>query len=276
MRKNDYVLILLGTAVMAVSINSFFDPLGMVTGGFSGLAIVVKELTGIPLGITMLVLNIPLFLAALRIKGFHFLKRSLAGMISLSFWLLVLPAIPLVKGDMMLAAFCGGVTQGAGIGLTFMGHGTTGGSDMAAVLIQKKVPWYPVTKIMQVIDWVIVLIGAFVFGFSMVLYSALAIFVIAKTSDTIIEGLKFSKAAFIITEKHEAVALAVMEELQRGMTKVLIRGGYSGKDKIMLFCVVPRKQIVFLKDIVHRIDGQAFVVVTDAREVLGEGFLQYE
>ena len=276
MRKNDYVLILLGTAVMAVSINSFFDPLGMVTGGFSGLAIVVKELTGIPLGITMLVLNIPLFLAALRIKGFHFLKRSLAGMISLSFWLLVLPAIPLVKGDMMLAAFCGGVTQGAGIGLTFMGHGTTEGSDMAAVLIQKKVPWYPVTKIMQVIDWVIVLIGAFVFGFSMVLYSALAIFVIAKTSDTIIEGLKFSKAAFIITEKHEAVALAVMEELQRGMTKVLIRGGYSGKDKIMLFCVVPRKQIVFLKDIVHRIDGQAFVVVTDAREVLGEGFLQYE
>ncbi|MGI6009891.1 MAG: YitT family protein [Ruminococcus sp.] len=276
MRRKDYVLIILGTAVMAVSINSVFDPLGMVTGGFSGLAIVVKEMTGIPLGITMLILNIPLFLAAFKIKGFHFLKRSLAGMISLSFWLLALPGIPMVKEDMMLAAFCGGVLQGAGIGLTFMGHGTTGGSDMAAVLIQKKIPWYPVAKIMQAIDWVIVVIGALVFGFSMVLYSAVAIFIIAKVSDTIIEGLKFSKAAFIISEKHEAVTLAIMEELQRGMTKIPIRGGYSGKDKIMLFCVVPRKQIAFLKDIVHRIDGQAFVVVTDAREVLGEGFLQYE
>ncbi|MGI6006434.1 MAG: YitT family protein [Ruminococcus sp.] len=276
MKKNDYVLIVLGTAVMAVSINSVFDPLGMVTGGFSGLAIVVKELTGIPLGVTMLVLNIPLFLAAFWLKGFHFLKRSLVGMISLSVWLLILPEIPLVKEDLLLAAFYGGVIQGAGIGLAFMGRGTTGGSDMAAVLIQKKIPWYPVTKIMQIIDCAIVILGAFVFGFSMVLYSAIAIFFTAKVSDSIIEGLKFSKAAFIITEKHEAVTSAVMEELQRGMTKILIRGGYSGKDKIMLFCVVPRKQIVFLKDIVHRIDGQAFVVVTDAREVLGEGFLQYE
>lgn len=267
---------------MAVSINSVFDPLGMVTGGFSGIAIVIKELTryvipgGIPLGIITMVLNIPLFLVGIRVKGMNFLKRSLLGTVSLSLWLLLLPGIPLIKGDMLLASFYGGAIQGIGIGLAFAGGGTTGGSDMAAALLQKKMPWYSVSQIMQVIDGIIVLLGAMVFGFSMIFYSVIAIVMIAKISDGLIEGLKFSKAAFIITEKHQLLAGALMKELKRGITAVPVRGVYSGQDKIMLFCVVPRKQIVFLKDIVHRLDDRAFVIVTDAREVLGEGFLQYE
>lgn len=280
--KKEYLLIIAGTAAMAVSINSVFDPLGMVTGGFSGIAILIKELTkqlipgGMPLGITTAVLNVPLFLIGIKIKGFQFLKRSFVGMISLSVWLSILPQIPIIEGDLMLAALCGGAIQGVGIGLAFSGRGTTGGSDMAAALLQKKFPWYSASQIMQVIDWIIVFFGALVFGFSMVLYAVVAIFVISKVSDGIIEGLKFSKAAFIITEKHQVISQTLMKELKRGTTGITVHGMYSGKEKIMLFCVVPKKQIVYVKEIIHRLDERAFVIVTDAREVLGEGFLRYE
>ncbi len=267
---------------MAVSINSVFDPLGMVTGGFSGIAILIKELTkqlipgGMPLGITTAVLNVPLFLIGIKIKGFQFLKRSFVGMISLSVWLSILPQIPIIEGDLMLAALCGGAIQGLGIGLAFSGRGTTGGSDMAAALLQKKI-----SVVFRLSDHAgdrldHRFFGALVFGFSMVLYAVVAIFVISKVSDGIIEGLKFSKAAFIITEKHQVISQTLMKELKRGTTGITVHGMYSGKEKIMLFCVVPKKQIVYVKEIIHRLDERAFVIVTDAREVLGEGFLRYE
>lgn len=276
----DYVLIIIGTGFMAVAINSLFDPSGMVTGGFSGLAIVVKELTGhwveggIPLWLTNAVLNIPLFLIGMKIKGLQFLKKTLIGTVALSVWLYILPVFPLVSHDLLLAAVYGGVLQGVGIGMVFLGQGTTGGTDMVAALIQHSLKHYSIAQIMQVVDGIVILVGVYVFGIYNALYAVIAIVIVTKVSDGLMEGLKYSKAAYIITEKAELVAEQLMKALERGATGIHVRGMYSQEEKYMVFCVVSKKQIVQLKEIVQNVDPKAFLIVTDAREVLGEGFIE--
>lgn len=274
----DYILIILGTALMAVAINSVFDTAGMVTGGFSGVAIIVKEWTkglvgdGIPLWVTNFGLNIPLFFIGMKVGGFEFVRKAVTGEAFLSLWLAVLPAFNLAGDDLLLAAVYGGVIQGAGIGLVFLGRGTTGGTDMMAALLQRKMRHYSIAQIMQVIDALVVLVGMYVFGVQKALYAIIAVFLVTKVSDGLIEGLKFSKQTYIITEKPEEIAQMIMKELDRGVTGIHGKGMYSGQDKMLLYCVVGRKEIVTLKERVDAIDPKAFVIVSDAREVHGEGF----
>ena len=162
----DYLLITLGTAVMAVATSSIYDPAGLVTGGFSGLAIVIKQLSqmlfgkGVPLWVTNLVLNIPLFLFGIRMSR-DFLVKTIFGTLMNTFWIAVLPVLQLVPDDRMLSALFGGVLMGAGIGLVFIGNGTTGGTDMMAALIQRKLRHYSVAQVMQVLDGIIVIAGIF-------------------------------------------------------------------------------------------------------------------
>lgn len=276
----DYLLIFAGAGLMALAINLAFEPAGMVTGGFTGIAIIVKSVTaqivpgGIPLWMTNIILNIPLIILGIRMKGARFLAKTIFGAVVLSVWLAVLPVYDIARDDFLLAAIIGGVIQGAGIGLVFAGKGTTGGSDTVAALVQNHLRHYSIAQVMQVVDAVIVLAGAFVFGFTKALYAIIAIYIVAKVSDGLIEGLKFSKAAYIITEEPERMAKAIMEYVDRGVTGIYARGMYSRQEKTMLFCVVAKKQIVQLKDVVREIDPRAFVIVSDAREVLGEGFME--
>lgn len=277
----DDILLILGTGLMAASIQCIYEPICMVTGGFTGLSIVVKELTkevvlgGIPLWLTNLVLNIPVFAVALKVKGKSFIGRTLMGTFLLSVWLYVLPVMDLTQGDYILAAVFGGLIGGTGIGLVLLAKATTGGTDMVATLIQHYLKQYSVIQIMQVLDGLIVLCGFFVFGIRAALYAMVAIFITSKVSDALMEGLKFSKAAFIITEHYDLVAGKILEELERGVTGLKAKGMYSGEDKCMLYCVVSPKEIVRVKEIVAMVDSAAFVIVSDAREVLGEGFLEY-
>ena len=280
----DYLLIIIGTCLMAVAVISAFDKAGMVTGGFSGVAIIVKEWTeslvpgGIPLWITNMALNIPLFFLGMRIGGFQFVKKALVGELCLSFWLAVLPGcIPdfnLAGNDLLLAAVYGGVIQGVGIGLVFLGQGTTGGTDMMAALIQRKLKHYSIAQIMQFIDGLVVVVGMYVFGVYKALYAIIAVYLVTKVSDGLIEGLKFSKGAYIITEKADQVSHMIINEMDRGVTGLKGVGMYSGQDKLMLFCVVNKKEIVTLKEKVDMIDPDAFVIVCDVREVHGEGFIE--
>ena len=278
-RYMDYILIVAGTALMALAINVVLEPAGLVTGGFSGLAIIIKSLTeglmagGIPLWITTTVLNIPLFLIGFKIRGAEVLGKTLFGAAMLSLWLYIIPEISLTPDDLLLSAAFGGALQGVGIGMFFIGHATTGGTDMVASLIQQKMRHYTVAQIMQVLDALVVLSGAYVFGITKALYAVIAILVITKVSDTLIEGLHFSKVAYIITEKPEEIAQALMINVDRGVTGITAKGMYTGNSRTMLYCVVGKKQIVALKDIVMELDKDAFVIVTDAREVLGEGFV---
>lgn len=276
----EYLLIAIGTCLMSIAINSVFDQSGMVTGGFSGLAIIIKRWTvgfikgGIPLWVTNFCLNIPLFFIGMKAGGFRFVKKALAGELFLSTWLAVIPAFSLAGEDLLLAAVYGGVIQGVGIGLVFLGQGTTGGTDMMAALIQKKLRHYSIAQIMQLIDGAIVLAGMYVFGMHKALYAIIAVFLVTKVSDGIIEGLKFSKQAYIITDRPDEVSRMIMEELDRGVTGIRGMGMYSGQEKLLLYCVVAKKEIVLLKERVDAIDPGAFVIVSDAREVHGEGFIE--
>lgn len=270
----EYLMIIVGTGLMSLAINSVFDASGMVTGGFSGIAIIIKAWTkglvngGIPLWVTNCVLNIPLFFIAWRVKGFSFIKKAILGEISLSVWLAIQPVFHLAGDDLLLAALYGGVIQGVGIGLVFLGGGTTGGTDMMAAIIQKFLQHYSISQIMQIIDGAVVVVGMYVFGIHKALYAIIAVYLVTKVSDGLIEGLKFSKAVYIITEKPEEIAGMIMEDLDRGATGINVKGMYSGQDKLMLFVVVNKKEIVMLKEKVDEIDPQAFVIVTDALSLI--------
>ena len=275
----EYLLIIIGTGLMATAITSCFDAAGMVTGGFSGIAIIVKAGTkglygnGVPLWVTNLVLNVPVFILAAKIKGFSFVKKALMGDISLTVWLAVLPAWKLSE-DIFLAALYGGILQGVGIGLVFLGGGTTGGTDLLAAIIQKYMKPYSIAQVMQFVDGAVVVAGMYVFGVERALYAIIAVYLVTKVSDGIIAGLKFSKAVYIITDKPDEVSRMVMEDIDRGITGIRAKGMYSGNDKLMLFCVVGKKELVHLKEMIDEIDPKAFVIVGDAREVHGEGFIE--
>lgn len=276
----DYILIIVGTAIMALAINSIFDPNAMVMGGFSGLAIIIKSVTGqiieggIPLWITNIVLNIPLFLLGIRIKGARFMVKSIVGAVALTVWLAVIPIMEIVHDDFVLASLYGGVIMGVGIGLVFLGNGTTGGTDTVAALVQHYLKQYSIPQVMQIVDAMIVVLGAFVFGVSKAMYAIIAIFIVTKISDGIIEGVKYSKGVYIITNEQEKMSQAILYQIERGLTGIDVRGMYSNVEKYMLFCVVSKKQIVELKEVVTQVDPRAFIIISDVREVLGEGFVE--
>lgn len=277
----SYIMIIMGTGIMGLAIKCIFDPISLVTGGFTGIAILVKQLTnsfvdgGVPLWFTNFALNVPVFIIALKIRGKRFIGKTAVATVLLSAWLYIIPEIDLVNGDYTLAAIFGGVLTGMGLGMIFWANATTGGTDMVSALIQRKLKHYSIAQILQVMDGIIVLAGLYIFGLQPALYAMVAIFIVSKVTDTMLEGMKFSKAAYIITDKYEELAQAIITDLDRGVTGLDARGMYSGEKKCMLYCVVSKKEIVALKELVASIDNNAFIIVGDVREVLGEGFIEY-
>ena len=271
----DYILILIGASIMGFAIKNIYDPIGLVTGGASGVAIILKKQFGVPLWLTNTAINIPLFAAAAKLKGWSFIKRTLLATVTLSVSLYVIPEMPFLMDDLFLTALFGSLITGAGAGIVFACQATTGGTDMLAAIIRRWLPHYTLAQILQVLDAAIVLIGAGIFGVTYALYALIAIYAVSKVSDGIIEGMKYSKVAYIISDKSEEIAAAILKELERGVTALDARGMYSGNRKDVLFCVVSRKEIAQLKELVVGHDAQAFVIVSDAREVLGEGFIEY-
>ena len=280
-RLLPYLYIILGTAVLALSIQCFFEPIGLVTGGFTGLAIVIKSLTngvikdGVPIWLSNILLNTPVFIIAYIIKGRKFVGRTVFGAIMLSVWLYIIPTMDMSQGDFLLAAIFGAVFSGAGIGLVLRGHATTGGTDMVAALIQMKFKHYSIAQIMQILDGIVVLAGLYVFGIRPGMYAIVAIFVATKVTDIVLEGFRYSKAAYIITNKHEVIAKKIMEDIDRGVTGIHAMGMYTGDEKCVLYCVVSMREIIEVEELVREIDSNAFVIVSDVREVLGEGFADY-
>ena len=271
----DYTLIIVGAFIMGFAIKNMYDPVNLVTGGVSGVAIIMKELAHVPLWVTNTVLNIPLFLAAWKIKGWGFIKRTAVATVALSVSLYVIPETHILTDDIFLAALFGGIISGIGTGLVFMFSATTGGTDMLAALIQRKLRQYSIAQIMQVLDGMVVLAGAAVFGVQYALYALIAIFCVSKISDGILDGMKFSKQAFIISDHYQEIANAIMIRMERGVTSLDGNGMYSGQERKILFCVVAPKEIVKIREIVREFDPGAFVIVSDVREVFGEGFREY-
>ncbi len=271
----QYLLIITGAFIMGFAVKNMYDPVGLVTGGVSGIAIIIKDRAGIPLWLTNTVLNIPLFLAAWKLEGFSFIKRTAVATGALSLSLYIIPELNILSEDILLASLFGGAVSGIGTGLVFLFGATTGGTDMLAALIRRGMRHYSISQIMQVLDGIIVMAGASLFGLNRALYACIAIFVVTKMSDGILEGMKFSKQAIIISDKSEEIAQAILNCLERGVTALDATGMYSGQKRGMLFCVVSRKEIIRLRELAWEIDPKAFVIMSDVREVLGEGFIEY-
>jgi Uncharacterized conserved protein len=276
-----YMVILVGSALMALSVNVVYEPLGLVTGGVSGLAIVVKYLTrpfiqgGFPIWLFTIFCNIPLFLLSAKVKGFRFLLSTVFGTITFILALMAIPVYDLKLHDLLLAAILGGVIGGIGIGLVFSVQASTGGTDLLATVIHTSKKHISIPQILNFIDGFIILVGALVFGLGNALYAIIAVFITAKVSDAILEGLKFAKMAYIISDRYQEIADTILHQLARGVTGVSATGMYSNQDKKMLFCVVSKKEIVKIIEIAQKIDPKSFVIISDVREVMGEGFIEY-
>lgn len=276
----EYLIIIIGCIMMAIAIESFFNAYSLVTGGVTGLAIVIRDLSDrvgypMPIWLTNILLNVPLFLLGLRTKGKDFLTRTLFATITLSVALYFAKYIPPIEAgeqDLILIAIFGGVISGLGLGLVFRCFATTGGTDLAASILHNYYRHVSVSRILFVMDSLVILVGLFVFGPTKAMYAIVAVFVSSKAIDMILEGMSFAKAAFIISNRSDEIAAALMSELSRGVTGLSGRGMYTRHDKNVLLCVVSVKEVVKVKELVRELDPNAFVIVADVREVLGEGF----
>ncbi|MCH5253061.1 MAG: YitT family protein [Lachnospiraceae bacterium] len=269
---SSYGVITIGTFLMAIGVNLIYEPMSMVTGGFAGIGIILYRFFQIPIWITTTVLNIPLFFLAGKKFGMAFVKKTLYAAVCFSVALAVIPTLPTAYEDYLMAALLGGALNGAGLSLVFGKGSSTGGSDLLSTLLQPVFPWLTAGTLLSVIDGIIVVAGMLVFGIRTGLYAIVAVFITTKLMDRILEGLKFAKLLYIISEQPETIAGKVMEELDRGVTALSGRGMYSKRVKNVLMCAVSRKQAVAVIRIVKKADKRAFIIISDAREVMGEGF----
>ena len=270
----DYFLIFCGISLTALGLVWLLVPNRIAAGGVSGLATIAYGLWHWPVGPVMLAINLPLFLVCLRVLGARFGARTLFGTIMLSlmveFWQMFITK-PLTT-NLLLAALYGGVITGAGMGLAFRARGTTGGTDLGAQLVHR-FAGISVGQALLIIDALVIALAGLAFRSpEAALVAIIAVFVAGKAIDTVMLGVDYAKAAIIISSAAEEIGAALLGELGRGVTGLEGRGLYSGSRKEVLLCVISRSEETKLKEIVHRLDQRAFVILTSAHEVLGEGF----
>lgn len=260
--------------MLAFGLQALLIPEKIVQGGVSGLATIIHYTVNLPTGLTMLALDIPLFIWGIKVLGASFGAKSFYGAVATSIFVDLLAKshlIPALTHNILLAALYGGIIVGIGLGIVFRYKATTGGSDLAARLLNHYFG-ISVGQGILIIDFCIIALSALVFGIEKAMIGLLSLFITSKVVDLLQEGISSIRTALIISEYPEKIAEAVMSELQRGVTSFSGRGLYTQNPKEVLFCVLPREEISGLKDIVREVDKKAFVIITDAYEVLGEGF----
>lgn len=269
--------ITLGAFVMAMGVSVFLVPSRIAAGGVSGISTVVYIKTGIPLGITYFVFNVILF-----IWGFNTVsKKSLIYTVYATFissvFLTFLENYGVVFGDLLTSSIYGGALTGLGMGIVIINGASTGGVDLLSVILNKRFPGFSVPGIILFSDVVIVVLSAFVFSdYSLILYSFVALFVTSKVMDYVIEGVNIARAVYIISDKYQKISREIILSLQRGVTGIYTRGMYSGNNKTTLMCIVRKREVHKVKNIVRKADPNAFVIVHEVTEALGEGFNLYQ
>ena len=272
---SDTALILGGAALFSVGVNMFSVPNGIVQGGLTGVSTMLNHiLPVIPIGLSVFVLNVPLFIISFMRLGKAFVLKTLGATAVFSVLIDAGAAfIPPYRGDVLLAALFCGVLSGAGLGAVLLAGATTGGTETAALLVRQKKPHSSVGSIMLVFDLVVITLSWAVFGKpENVMYAAVTLFVSSKTIDLVLYGAGHSKLVFIVTEKGEMLTGKITGLLKRGVTSVPVTGGYTGKKKTLLLCAVRASEAALLSRITKEADPQAFTVITEAGEVLGRGF----
>ncbi len=270
-------LIIAGSAVFSLSFNLFLQPAHINAGGVSGIGQLLSHLTGFgSVALWSFILNVPLFLLGLRSIGKNFFFGSLAGMLLSSLFLSLSEVIPAPELEPLMRAVFGGAGTGAGLGLVFLAGASTGGSDIAARLLRPALPELPIGRLMLIIDIVVVALTGLVFGdVSRALYSAVCLYVCSIVIDSLIYGLDYSSMAIIVSERYEEIGRAINSRLDRGVTVLEGRGFYTGQEKNVLLSAMKKRQAAELKALVSEIDPEAFIILSDAHQVLGDGFKRY-
>lgn len=271
----QYMTMIFGTFLMALAVVLFFDEMGVVTGGVTGIAIMLKSMFHVPMWLVNAGINIPLFIVGYRILDRDTFIRSLVATASLTIFLGVVPEVRLLTGDRLVDIIIGSALMGCGLGLIFIEYGSSGGSDLLATLINVKVRHISIPKIMAIIDGVIVVAGAGTFGVTSGIYAIIAIYIVTKVSDSIVEGPNRAKMMYIVSEQETAAADYIMHIIGRGVSYMEITGAYTQRKKRMIMCVVSSKEMVKVKQKIYQIDEKAICFVGDIREAFGEGFTKF-
>lgn len=269
----QFIQIIIGTALVAMSTSLFLLPNQLSSGGFSGIATIIYYLLKIPLGTTVLVLNIPLFIMSLIKNGKSFFLNAITGTIGLSFFLNIFEKLKPITTDRFLACIYGGIIAGIGTAIVLKANASTGGTDLLTQIIKAYKPNVRISNLLVILDTLIVAANVLFFKeLEIGLYSAIAIYIMGKMLDIFFEGIDFAKIVYIISPKNEEIAKKIGDEIKRGSTALYGKGMYKKKDIDVLFCVASRNEVREIRKVVKDIDNSAFIVITNAREVFGEGF----
>ena len=277
----DSVLIVGGSALFAVGVDCFEIPYGLAAGGVTGLATVTAAIAGsfgvtLPVGLQTIVMNALLMLLVIKSGDKGYIARTVAGIIACGVLTdALVPVLPVLgsENDLLLCALWGGVVTGVGLGLVFRTGGNTGGTDIVAQILARRLAM-PVGVSVIIVDGVIIAFSATVFSIEQALYAAVAMFISGKVIDAVVDGPRSERAAYIISEKHAAIANEILYTLNRGCTELAARGVWSGNERPVLFCVLGRSETVRLKQIVAACDPEAIVIISEVHEAFGEGFRQ--
>ncbi|MGE5462873.1 MAG: YitT family protein [Syntrophothermus sp.] len=281
----DYGLILISSLIQAFSLQVFFVPANLASGGVSGIAQLINHFTGWPIGMMIFLGNIPLFALGWRILGGRqFALRTAFAIVTYSLFTDLILRTALfapngvathlihdLEGDIFLNTLYGAIISGFGYGLVYRARGTSGGSDILARVLNHYRSM-PVTQSYLMVDTLVILGAGFVFGWKSALYSMIALYVTGLVAEATLEGGGTVRTAMIVTREPEEVSNRVLEELERGLTVLEGTGAYTGVNRPVLYCVISRAEVATLKAIVHEVDPQAFMVIGAAHEALGEGF----
>lgn len=281
----DYALIVVAAMIQAVSLRLFFVPANLASGGVSGISQLINHFTGWPIGLMILIGNIPLFALGWRfLSGHRFALRTAAAILAYSTFTDLILRTPLfapdgagtalindLQGDIFLSSLYGAIVSGVGYGLVYRARGSSGGSDILARILNH---WrgVPMTQSYLMVDTAVILGAGFVFGWKQALYAMIALYVSGLVAETTLEGGGTVRTAMIVTSEPGEVSQRILDELARGVTVLEGTGAFTGADRPVLYVVISRAEVVTIKAIVREVDPRAFMVIGYAHEALGEGF----
>lgn len=271
----DYALLIIGALIQAFAMRLFLVPGELVSGGISGAAQIVTHFVKFPIGVMVFLGNVPLFILGWRhLGGPRFAMRTAVAVFTFSLFtdllVLFIPAVGVTQ-DNVLNAIYGGVLLGVGLGIVYRGQGTSGGSDILGRILNSRFG-VPISQCYLITDTIVVLAGGFAFSWEKALYGLVVIYISGIAAEAISEGQSIYRTAIIVTSAHEKVTQEIMAELERGVTILAGKGGYTGEDRPVLYCVITRSEVNQLKQLVKDIDPTALMVIGSAHEALGEGF----
>ena len=269
----DFIFLIIGCFILSLGINMFLTPNKISSGGISSIGTILLHIFNVKMSITNIAFNVVLFALGFKYLGKYAIIKTAIGILALTGFLELTSYFPAFTDDMMLATVAGGVLVGVGVGFVVRKDASTGGSDFAALIIKHFIPHLSLATIILILDCLVIIASGIVFkSLTVTIFSIIAMYISSKVTDFIVTLGNNAKSVQIFSEKHEEISKFVIEKYERGVTGFHCQGMYSKNEKLMLMCIVSPKELPRLINAIRKIDSSAFIIINDAREVLGEGF----